>query len=70
MYPAGRNGYVLPEKQDEIYYLLENTVCEFEPPVTTTNRLHDHFVISKQMAICYIISNDYIILYECSLFDF
>ena len=45
--PAGKNEYVWPEKWDEYYYFVKNIVCKIKPPATTTNGLHDCFVIPK-----------------------
>ena len=47
MYPAGKDEYVWPGKQDEIYYLEQIIVCKIEPLVTTKNGLCDHYRIPK-----------------------
>ena len=47
MYPAGKDEYVWPGKQDEIYYLEQIIVCKIEPLVTTKNELCDHYRIPK-----------------------
>ena len=46
MYTARKDDYICSEKWDKID-LVENIVCETEPPVPTTNGLLDHFMIPK-----------------------
>ena len=70
MYSAQKDKYEWPEKRDKIYYPVAHIACKTEPPVTTRNGLHNCFVTTKQMALCYIKSADFIILYGCSLLDF
>ena len=70
MYSAQKDKYEWPEKRDEIYYPVEHIACKTEPPATTRNGLHNCFVTTKQMALCYIKSADFIILYGRSLLDF
>ena len=51
VYPAEKNEYMWPEKQEEIYYLVGNNIYKIEAPVATRNALVDHFRIPKQMTI-------------------
>ena len=46
MYPAGKDEYKWPEKQDEIYHLVENVVRKTEPAVPTRNGLQDTLSIN------------------------
>ena len=66
IYPVKKDGCVWLEKRDQIYYLVENSVCKVESPVTTRNELCDCFKIPKK----HIMSIDFVILYGCSFFDF